>query len=627
MLKTEIGIICSSARFAEKVGKVANEMGVQVEIRIGTLEGAIPVGKDLEAHGIEVIVCRGGTAAILRKNFSIPVLSIPLSTYDLLENIFEASKYGKNIGIDIYGHPLSGIEFLERLFQVKIKQIIYHDSGGLRAGILQAKKEGIDVIIGGNFAFGISQQIGISCVLLSSSEESITSAIEEAKVVASIRREEKEKTRRIEAILNSVSEGMIAIDKNGMVTIFNRVAEEILEVKGAVGSRINSLVPQMGLCEVLKTGAPKLQCLQKVGEVQIVTNLVPIYLGEEVIGAIASFMDVSKLMRAEQKVRRSYTKGFVAKYTVANLEYKSQSMRRLIEQVRQFARSDSTILLAGESGTGKELVAHSIHNLCSRKDGPFVTVNCSALPENLLESELFGYEEGAFTGARKGGKPGLFELAHKGTIFLDEVGSISEAVQSRLLRVLQQKEVMRIGGDRIIPVDVRIIAATNKDLLKAVKDGRMRMDLYFRINILRIHIPPLRERREDIPILVASIFDSYKKKYGKRIEPLNGRLLKRFLDYSWPGNIRELQNFIEKFVLMVERPDQYEEVLNILFEECLKTERVLIGDGTTGFTSMESGQKKVLVEPFYKRDELAKMMGISRTTLWRRLKNTGQLAN
>jgi len=191
----------------------------------------------------------------------------------------------------------------------------------LRAGILQEKNEGVEIYLGGNFASETCREVGIPCVLFSSSEESIASVMDEAGVVAEIRREERAKTKRIKAVLSSVSEGMIAIDKHGVITIFNKVAEEILELKGAVGLNINSLAPQMGLREILKTGAPRLQCLRKIGEVQIITNLAPICLGEEVIGAIASFTDVSKVMRAEQKVRRSYTKGFVAKYTIDNITY------------------------------------------------------------------------------------------------------------------------------------------------------------------------------------------------------------------------------------------------------------------------------------------------------------------
>ena len=619
-MDAKIGMILSNMRLVNEAIKVADRRGIHVEIGIGTLEAAIPIGKQMEAKGIEAIICRGGTADILRKVLSIPTIAIPLlSTFDLVEDVSKAKEIGKNIGVSVNGNPLPGVDVLEKLLQVKIRQVVYQDSESLLAGILRAKEEGIDVYIGGDFAAEICAKIGVPTVFFSISEERVGNALNEAVFIASVRREEKEKTKRIEAILTSASEGMIAIDRNGSVNIFNRVAEEILGANNAEGTHVDEVVAQIGLSEVLRTGVPKLQKLLKVRDVQIIANLVPVHLDSQVIGAIASFTDVSKVMRAEQKVRRSFTKGFVAKYTLADIVCKSPSMTRVIAQARRFALSDSTILLTGESGTGKELFAHSIHNLCARKDGPFVAINCSALPDNLLESELFGYEDGAFTGAKKSGKPGLFELAHQGTIFLDEIGSISAAVQSRLLRVLQQKEVMRIAGDRIIPVDVRIVAATNMDLLRMVKHGQMRMDLYFRLNILRIHIPPLRERKEDISALVESFLEHHSRKYEKRMNPLPKKLMRRFLTHSWPGNVRELLNFIERFVILIDTPDKYEEVMDLLFEECHVTERVLSEGGETN--SFVSGEEKKPIEDYYKKKAIAKMMGISRTTLWRKLKD------
>jgi transcriptional regulator with PAS, ATPase and Fis domain len=613
--KAKIAMICSNVRLAEKVRKVAGKRAIPIEIRIGTLEGAIPVGRQLEAEGIEAIICRGGTSDILRRSVSIPVVSIPLlSTLDLVEDISEATKFGKHIGVSVYNDPLSGVDILEKLLHVKIRQVIYSDSENLLEGIHLAKKEGINVYLGGNFASEICRAIGVPCIYFGISEEKVVNAINEAVSIACVRREEKEKTKSVEAILNSVSEGMIAIDSHGRITIFNQVAEEILGVKGRPGAHVDEIVPQMGLCDILKTGRSRLQKLQKIGEVQIMANLVPVHLDQKVIGATASFSEVSKVMRAEQKVRLSFTKGFVTKYSLGDVICESPLMKRLMDQTRQFALSDSTILITGESGTGKELIAHSIHSLSPREKGPFVAINCSALPENLLESELFGYEDGAFTGARKGGKAGLFELAHQGSVFLDEIGSVSTAVQSRLLRVLQQKEVMRIGGDRIIPVDVRIITATNVDLLQMVKQGRIRMDLYFRLNILRIHIPPLRERKEDIPVLVAKFLEQQSQRYAKTLPRLPDRLMRRFLTHSWPGNIRELINHIEKFVLMADSPDQYEEVLDKLFEECLATERVLFEMDEPDPPALKSRLGKSL----YKKKAIAKMMGVSRTTLWRR---------
>jgi len=619
-MEAKLALICTSLKMVGQVKKVSNDLKIPIEIKIGALEEAIPLGKQLEIDGTEAIICRDGTATMLRENLSIPVISIPLFlNFELLEHVIAAAKFGRNVGICVYGHRLFGINVLENLLGVKIRQIVYCDSKNLRAGIIRAKKEGVHSIIGGLFASEICGGIGIQCIQFALSEETIKRAINEAMAAASINREEKGKARRFEAILASVSEGMIAINQQGIVSIFNPVAEEILGVKGTIGVHIDSIIPALGLSEILHTGRPVLQKLQIIGEIQIISNLVPVFLGEQLVGAIASFCDISKVMRAEHKVRSSFTKGFVTKYTVADIIHEDHSMKRLIEQMRRFARSDSTILLTGESGTGKELVSHCIHNLSPRKEEPFVTMNCSALPESLIESELFGHEDGAFTGARKGGKPGLFELAHKGTIFLDEVGSISEAVQSRLLRVLQQKEVMRIGGNRIIPVDVRIIAATNSDLLKTVKDGQLRMDLYFRLNILRLHIPPIRERKKDIPVLVMSILRKYARKYGKKIEPFTDTLMKKFLAYSWPGNVREIENFIEKFVLMVDTRNHYEDIVASLFEECERTEKELFHGRCEDFLAKEKNER-FMIESLSKREEIAKRMGISRTTLWRRLR-------
>jgi transcriptional regulator with PAS, ATPase and Fis domain len=618
-MKPRIGMVAIGAMVIDKTKEVAQKQGIHIEIRVGSLERAIPVAKQLEAEGIEVIICGANTADILKEHLSIPTISIPgVSAFDLLENISKVINFSKSIGICVYDRPLSGVGELEKLLQVKIMQVVYHDFDSLLEGVHRAKKLGVDVLMGRSTAAEICRRVNMPFIIMGISEEVIVKTINEATLISCIHRKEKEKTKRIEAILNSVSEGMIAIDSSGQVMVLNQMAKEILDVKEDNEKHVDELVSQMGLLEVLETGTNKLQNLQRIGETQVISNLVPVYFEGEVIGAIASFTDVTKLMNAEQKVRRSLTRGFVAKYTLNDIVHKGSLMEKLIVQTRQFAHTDSTILLTGESGTGKELFAHSIHNLSARKEGPFVAINCSSLSDNLLESELFGYEEGAFTGAKKSGKKGLFELAHKGTIFLDEIGSISAAVQSHLLRVLQQKEVMRIAGDRMTPVDVRIIAATNMDLLRMVKDGQMRIDLYFRLNVFQIHVPPLRERKEDIPFLVASFMQRHSRKYGKRLNRLPKGLMERFLAYDWPGNVRELDNFINKFVAMVDSSGKYEEVLDQLFEECLKTKAILFEDKERETFMFE--EPKNWSKDIYKKEAIAKMMGISRTTLWRRRK-------
>ena len=232
------------------------------------------------------------------------------------------------------------------------------------------------------------------------------------------------------------------------------------------------------------------------------------------------------------------------------LETHNPKMQEIYKLAKKVSSSSSTVLILGESGTGKEVLAKYIH-FCSKREGPFIAINCAAIPEDLLEAELFGYEKGAFTGAVKS-KPGKFELAHKGTLFLDEIGDLSLKLQAKLLRVLQEKQVERLGGNNPIKVEVRIIAATNKDLEKEVKEGRFREDLFFRLNVIPIKLPPLRERKEDIPLLAQFFLKKICQREGIEEKRLSPEALKILTEYSWPGNIRELENFIERLVILTE---------------------------------------------------------------------------
>lgn len=262
--------------------------------------------------------------------------------------------------------------------------------------------------------------------------------------------------------------------------------------------------------------------------------------GGEGSGFILNIQDVTRIQELETDVRKKLSrKGFVAKYTLDKLIGKSPLILGKIKEVYKIAASDYTVLLTGDNGTGKEMFAQAIHNQSARARHPFVAVNLASLSDNIIESEIFGYEEGAFTGALKGGKPGLFEMAHNGTIFIDEIGDISPHIQQRLLRVLQEREVMRVGGNRIIPVDVRVIAATNRNLFRMVQDGRFRMDLYYRLKVLHIHIPPLSQRVEDIPLFLDHFFREVGS--GKQVDD---QAMKLLYGYSWPGNVRELQNLV-----------------------------------------------------------------------------------
>ncbi|MCL5046497.1 MAG: sigma 54-interacting transcriptional regulator [Actinobacteria bacterium] len=354
--------------------------------------------------------------------------------------------------------------------------------------------------------------------------------------------------REMELLLDMVDEGVVAFDRNGYVTLVNRKAEEILllEPWKAIDQPLESVVNQTGLTEVLRTGKNVYDEFRNVHGRDVVVNQAAMRNGEQIIGGVLTLKEVKEIERLEIKLRRELkARGHEAKYTFRDLVGRSRSFKEAIAKAHRMTRVNAAILILGESGTGKELFAQAIHNASPRANAPFVAVNCAALPESLLESELFGYEEGAFTGARRGGKAGLFEQAHQGTVFLDEIGEMPQNLQARMLRVLQEKEVMRIGGTRVVPVDIRVIAATNRDLADLVERGAFRADLYYRLNVLPLHIPPLRERREDIPFLV----EYFLSQRGGRT-PLPPEIAAQFQSYDWPGNIRELENCLE-YLLVV----------------------------------------------------------------------------
>ncbi|KUO74949.1 MAG: hypothetical protein APF77_06210 [Clostridia bacterium BRH_c25] len=347
----------------------------------------------------------------------------------------------------------------------------------------------------------------------------------------------------LDSLLNALDDGVVGIDANGEIQAINKKAEEIIgfNKRDIVGKNFKDLIPQLPFDEVISTSEAIKAMLIKINDRDISTTIVPVIVSNATTGALAIINEFTEQEKNQHKLRMQLIgKGHKAKYTFEDIYGKCTKMIELKNMARRIAKSDSSVLISGESGTGKELFAQAIHNSSKRKDYQFVAVNCAALPESLLESELFGYEEGAFTGARRGGKIGLFELAHKGTLFLDEIGEMALNLQSRLLRVIQEREVMRIGGDRVIKIDIRIIAASNKDIKSLIKEGKFRKDLYYRLNVLPLDIIPLRERREDIIELTERI---------KQVLAVDFKLTNdaglEFENYSWEGNVRELRNCIE----------------------------------------------------------------------------------
>jgi transcriptional regulator of aroF, aroG, tyrA and aromatic amino acid transport len=364
----------------------------------------------------------------------------------------------------------------------------------------------------------------------------------------------EERERKVQAVVDSVSEGIIAIDKNGYINIFNRASEKILNYTAEE-------VMGLPVADVLSKNLPMLQSLisgqsydnkemiieTSKGHYHYLTTGRPI-LDEEnsILGVVATIKDMSQVRELVYSITQP------SMITFEDIIYGSEEMSQIIALASKVAKSDTTVMLRGESGTGKELFARAIHMASPRSKKPFVPLNCAALPESLLESELFGYADSAFTGAKKGGKQGLFEFANDGTLFLDEIGEMPPHLQAKLLRVLQEGKVRRVGDRKEININVRIITATNRNLEAMMQRGDFRDDLYYRLNVFPISIPSLKDRPADIPLITQHLVEKYSQRLNKRVTSINNAAMEKLINNSWAGNVRELENVIERAINLVE---------------------------------------------------------------------------
>ena len=427
-------------------------------------------------------------------------------------------------------------------------------------------------------------------------------------------------------ILDSVNEGVFTVGMDWRITAFNKAAERITGVgrQDAIGSpccdvfRANICETGCALRRTLASGKPIVNATAHIINQQ--GQRVPIRIatallkdsGGAVIGGVETFQDLTQVEQLQKELQ--------AKYTFEDIVGRSPAMMRLFELVPQIAASSSTVLIEGPSGTGKELFARAIHNLSPRGKKPFVAINCAALPDTLLESELFGHKAGAFTDAKRD-KPGRFSQADGGTILLDEIGDISPALQVRLLRVLQERVIEPLGGVKPMPVDVRVIAATNKDLSALVRSGKFRDDLYYRIRVIHLDLPGLKQRREDIPLLVEHLVAKFNRLQGKEIAGVSDEVMARLMEHDYPGNVRELENIIEQaFVLC--RGGMIE--LNHLPPELRPSAGRHEGDRPM---SLEAMEKFLIAETLHRRrgsrKQAAADLGIDVSTLYRKIKHLG----
>jgi len=448
----------------------------------------------------------------------------------------------------------------------------------------------------------------------------------------------QEKVIFYEAILNNILNGVLITDPEGKVIFFSEAYGKFLglDPETQIGRHTSEVVENSRMHIVAKTGIPEINHPQRINGHNMVVQRIPIKIDGKLVAVFGQvmFADVKdvhvlagKLSILESKVKL-YEKELenlrASKYGFKNIIGRSMVMVDIKNLALKAAKGNAPIMLTGESGTGKELFAHAIHRASDRHMFPFVRINCSAIPKDLMESELFGYEQGAYTGAGTKGKPGKFELAHQGTIFLDEISELSLDMQPKLLRVLEEKEIERVGGNRINKIDFRLIAATHENLEKRVKEGKFRKDLYYRINVIPLNIPPLRERKEDISLLSNHLVESLGKDCGTNVLKISPDVLKIFEKYEWPGNVRELSNVIERVLCSLEGvtdtmlPEHLPLFFRTLTSKPAKPYSVILKN------IKDDSERDALVQAMRmtenNKNKAARMLGIHRTALYKKLK-------
>ena len=586
------------------------------------------IGSDpqiIEALDGDIIVARGITAsAIAKYRPATHVVPIALSSGDLLAALSIAKQENDPCAIGIItNEDLCGDANITSLVGCPVTVVKVNDQKDVQEAVFTLRDQGCTVLVGGLTMTRLCEENNIAYVHVKTGYQAIVRAIEDA--VATARSLERAKTRGtlLATLLNNANYALFAINSYGVIIAANRQAEQLFGGLPLEGKSIDMVFQGSKWSQTVLSGS-LVEELQSIEGQQILVSQQPIKVDEQTSGVLFTFQNAEVIQKTEHKIRTElYRKGLVARYSFGDIVTQNIHMNQLVEKAKRFSVVNGAVLLLGETGTGKELFAQSLHNHSPRRKESFVAINCAALPEQLLESELFGYSEGAFTGASKGGKAGLFELAHKGTLFLDEIGEMPIVLQAKLLRVLQEKEVRKIGADMVIPVDVRIISAANCNIMERVKSGSFRLDLFYRISLLSLQIPSLRERKDDIGILFRYFVEQYCKRHNQNIPTITRVAIEALEQFYWPGNIRELRNAAERLAILHSSSEvgaleieQLDIGATSLYGEAMPSPLAVKRRLTTSLSDED------LYREFLKsgltREDFAQQMGLSRTTLWRK---------
>lgn len=603
---------------------------IDMEIRIMTVDQVS--AKDVDAY--DVVIARGLTARRVRSILpQMPFVDLTISGYDVVRTLAECRRdFGaKHIAVCGFYEKIYETATLCRLMDCEITLYPVETFAELEKSIGRAQADGCDAIIGGYSAIGLARSRAIPCKLICSGKDAITHAINVAVETVEQIRHERVIAELYKTVIYTSKDGVLYVDADGIIQVRNHVVKDMNLDASLLHKPLKATLSYLyaPFMDVLLSGQGiegRVITIPSTG-VTVSASLAPVSVGGVISGVVVTLSDITNIQKLESQIRRSLNeKGLVAKYTFDSIIHESDVIERTIATAKRYAASDSNIIIEGETGTGKELFAQSIHNASARSKGPFVAVNCAALPENLLESELFGYVEGAFTGTKKGGKMGLFELAHEGTLFLDEISEISLSLQSKLLRVLQEREVRRVGDTKVISVNVRIISATNKSISRLAKEGLFRSDLMYRLDVLRLFLPPLRERGRDAEVVFAHLLARLGAASGRGCPAIAPDALEPLGSYPFDGNIRELRNIVERAaVLCSNGVITKDDVAAALYPKEMEVSEHA-GKEPQRAEPQSDGRAEVeraLSVCGGSRSRAAELLGIDRSTLWRRMKKYG----
>lgn len=622
----DIVIFAPSEAFASVAAALIEERALSNHVCLVEATGSrtLKYAEELVRAGSRIFISRGRNTSLLQKNITIPVIDVPY----LYEEIYHSVKATGCLPQEV---ALVGFD---KAFQIMNKykaisgqdiQIICPDSPATtERDVSRELRPGIKALIGG---FSVKQAAGLrklKNIPLMVEPENVSLAIDSALNILAAMEHKDEYLSVISATVNRISSAVLNYDAEGRLLFSNEKARLLFRPAGS--EQIRELI----FPDKAETYTTRQERIITFESNNYMAEYLPVIVNRKIRSIVIIVSSENSIQSAEIQLRLNRSrKGYQAKSSFYHIVGKSMAIKSTIRLAEKYARSGNAVLITGETGTGKEIFAQSIHNQSSRAQEPFVAINCAALPQSLLESELFGYVKGAFTGANKEGKMGIFEMAHKGTVFLDEIGEMDLSVQAKLLRVLQEKEVCRLGDDRIIPVDIRIISATNKDLPELVRAGRFREDLLYRLNVLELRLPPLRERREDIPLLIRS----YIEKSNSPVR-FSEKAVKLLGEGKYPGNVRQLFNLLERIVTLTETSEILPEDLDGIIPD---KENFFINNGKAGPETVEEDEQPSVLSQTVRyseqrrieeclrnnrgnRGKTAEELNISTATLWRKMK-------